>query len=238
MATATPILERKVNTEEVNQVYTKRSAITDEEHNSLMGKKLAMLVNGNYTINDIITKTAPASQAVEETTVEEVQKAEPQIENRYVENVRADSDLFRAYSAVNIRRAEMNSTASDEDEEENEDLRPTPTTIQYKTAGVKKSVEEGKIEINSKTHKAGLTKRDKIIIAVAFTVILALFILIIVNSAVISNLNSSVSSLQTTLVEVKSEYDGLTAEKNEYMSEDNLSKVVSDFATENGMILK
>ena len=124
------------------------------------------------------------------------------------------------------------------DEEENEDLRPTQTTIQYKTAGAASVVEEGKIKTSAKAKRAGLNKRDKIFIAVALTVIIALFTLIIVNSAIISGLSGEVSSLQYNLGTAKEAFMRAQAEKDAYMNDANLFEIVSKFAYSHGMVLK
>ena len=81
-----------------------------------------------------------------------------------------------------------------------------------------------------------MTKKDKIILAVAFSVIVALFVLIIVNSAVISGLSSEVSVLKDSLSQAESTYAEVLAEKNAYLDSENLFQIVSDFAIKNGMV--
>ena len=80
-----------------------------------------------------------------------------------------------------------------------------------------------------------MTKKDRIIIAVALSVIVALFILIIVNSAVISNLNREVGALQSNLTRAETEYNEALAETEDFKS--NWYQEVEDFANKNGMIL-
>ena len=151
-------------------------------------------------------------------------------------NARADAEIFRADSLVNRKAEETVAESSRTEEDEDEDLRPTLTTIQYKTAGVAKVAEEGKIETKPAVKRAGLTKKDKIILAVAFSVIVALFVLIIVNSAVISGLSSEVSVLKDSLSQAESTYAEVLAEKNAYLDSENLFQIVSDFAIKNGMV--
>ena len=71
-----------------------------------------------------------------------------------------------------------------------------------------------------------MTKKDKIILAVAFSVIVALFVLIIVNSAVISGLSSEVSVLKDSLSQAESTYAEVLAEKNAYLDSENLFQIV------------
>ena len=157
-----------------------------------------------------------------------------------VENARADADIFRADSAINRRTVDTAVApvfaAPRAEEDDDEDLRPTQTTIQYKTVGAQKTSEEGKIDVKPRTKKLALTKKDKIVVAVALAVIVALFVLIIVNSAIISNLSSDVSALQANFNTVENAYEQTLAAKNAYLEQSNLFQVVSEFASENGMV--
>lgn len=234
MAVATPVLEREINKQETyGREYRENFMTADERHNLRISENYAKLINPETTMRDI--KSAPVNR-VEETyeAPAEVKEEKPYL----VENARADADIFRAESAVNRPIETAAAVQVETDEEENEDLRPTQTTIQYKTAGVKKNVSEGKISTKDNASRSMLSKKDKIIIAVALTIIVALFILIIVNSAVISNLNRDVSSLQENLNTAQNEYAQSLAEKQTYLEEDNLYQVVSDFAYQNGMVLR
>ena len=227
MSVAAPVLERKTDTNEreFERDYS-QSVMTDEQrHNSLISENYAKLINPESKLKDIIVKRD-----------REEERDETASGVYLVRNARADADIFRADSALNRRVAIRSAVTVQGDEEENEDLRPTQTTIQYRTSEVKKTVEEGKIGIRQESKKLSLTKKDKIIIAVALSVIVALFVLIIVNSAVISNLNSEVSALQNTLTETQNVYVETNAAKQAYLEEDNIREVVKDFAEENGMI--
>lgn len=238
MAVAAPVLERKVDTEEsgyTREVFRDTFMTADERHNSRISSNYAKLINPETTLNDIIRKEATVRQTEE--PAYSVPVATRQEKIYFVENARADADIFRADSVVNRKVVETAEASAPVEEEENEDLRPTQTTIQYKTSGLKKNSEEGKIE-TVKEKSAGLTKRDKIIIAVALTVIIALFALIIVNSAIISGLNGDVSALQSTLNTAESTYRQTLATKNAYFSEPNLFQIVSDFASNHGMVLR
>ena len=232
---AVALLERKVNTEvEAEQTIDYRSSYmtADERHNSQISANYARLINPENSVRDILGKEAKTETAQSDAVAEE-SKSVPAPVCRVV-NARADAEIFRADSLVN-RKAEE-TVAESSRTEEDEDLRPTLTTIQYKTAGVAKVAEEGKIETKPAVKRAGLTKKDKIILAVAFSVIVALFVLIIVNSAVISGLSSEVSVLKDSLSQAESTYAEVLAEKNAYLDSENLFQIVSDFAINNGMV--
>lgn len=225
MAVLAPVLERKLNTEENVTAEESRNVnmSADERHNSRIKVNYAKLINPDTTVGDIIYKETAQQQKV----------AEPVMEQRpfLVENARADAEIFRADSVINRKQAEVNVFA---EEEENEDLRPTATTIQYKTQKASRVVIDDKIS-NKQTKTSKLAKRDKIIIAVALLVIVALFVLVVVNSAVLSNLNSEISYLQSDLATAQSNYTEVLQDKTSYLDEQNLVQVVSDFATQIGM---
>ncbi len=79
-----------------------------------------------------------------------------------------------------------------------------------------------------------MTKKEKIIIAVVVSVIVALFALIIINSAIISGLNSDISSLQSSLTEVRVTYSSVNEQVSGFAN--NLIETVRVFAEMNGMI--
>lgn len=121
-------------------------------------------------------------------------------------------------------------------ESESEDLRPTATTIQYQTIGADGTViidsparakQEGEIdrpaEREENVKKLTLSRRDKTIIGIIVGLIMAVFVLIIVNSAVISNLNNDIDRLEgmaetarTEMSSAASEYENLTSRESVY----------------------
>ncbi len=226
MAVASPVLERKAETKEErkyyeNPVYEVRMT-SDEIHNASIGEKYARLINPESTVREI----------VDNVKTDRVNTYSEKEEVYLVKNARADAQIFFADSPVNrVEQSAEVSEAASIDEEENEDLRPTATTIQYRTAAMK-SADEGKVR-NTAAKRMGISKRDKIIIAIALTVIIALFVLIIVNSAVISHVNSDLGVLQSSLTDVKGAYEGVRAETNEFLS--NIAEHVQTYAAENGM---
>lgn len=230
---AVAVLEREVNTLEkieeerkVNRGYnTQMSA--DEQHNAQIGEIYARLISNTVNVDEVLGR----SQNVVEAQPRNQLFAEPY----FVESARTSSEIFRADSPVNRKVMDMQpAMVADDSEEENEDLRPTSTTIQYKTYGVKKAVEEGKAEVTGTEKRARLSKKEKIIIAAVVSIIVAMLVLIIVNSAVISGINADVGSLQTSLTTVKASYAGVSDEVNEILS--NATENATEFAISIGMV--
>lgn len=230
MAVLAPVLERKLNTE-ANATTEARSNATmsaDECHNSRIRSNYEKLINPDATANDILNRE-PVVQRQAEVPVAPIRDQKPQL----VEHARSDSDLFRADSAIN-RRHETASVQPEE--EESEDLRPTPTTIQYKSdsVDVDKVIADDKISIR-KSKLVKLSKRDIIIIAVTALIVVALFVLVIVNSAVLSNLNKDVDYLKSDLVTAQESYAEAVQAKDAYLEDENLTQIVDDFANSKGM---
>lgn len=177
-----------------------------------------------------------------------------------VKNARANADIFRADSPVNrpaqayaatpaqayeaARAMAAANAAPATEEEENEDLRPTPTTIQYQTIGADgtviinsaaRTMQEGEVARPAEREepaKISLTKRDKVIIGVIVSLILAVFVLIIVNSAIISGLNSEIAAYEGMVSDVQSQYAAVAEDLEELTSYDHIYNV----AIENGWI--
>ncbi len=151
---------------------------------------------------------------------------------------RADADIFRADSEINMRlKAQREVSAAPQpapEEDENEDLRPTQTTIQYKTEAVRQNREEGAKVTTRPTRHLNLSKHDKIVIAAVVVVIVALFALIIVNSAIISGINNELSALKTTLNTARGAYSGVSDKISEYTL--NLEDTVKALAERLGMV--
>ena len=66
------------------------------------------------------------------------------------------------------------------------------------------------------------------------SVIVALFALIIINSAIISNLNSDIGSLQSSLTDVTRAYSGISGQVDDFKM--NIFEKVEEFAQFNNMI--
>lgn len=226
---AVGLLERKVeekSEETVKEKYSLPVENAEAAHNAKIRANYARLINPESTINDF--------KAVEHVSVnEEAPVVQPVRESKpyLVENARADAAIFRADSAIN--RKAIAEAAVDAEDEENEDLRPTQTTIQYKTTA-KKAEEESRISNTAAKSRFSLSKKEKIALVAAACIIVALFVLIIVNSAIISGLNSDLSNLQSSLNTVKKAYDVVNGDVEDYIN--NLPEIIEEFAKNNGLI--
>ncbi len=227
MAVLAPVLERKLNTEE-KTAEARNTALMNEEdrHNSQISSKYKALINPDATAHDVLGKEVTVQRRSEITAVP-VKEQKPFL----VENARVDSDLFRADSVIN-RKTEISAIA---EEEENEDLRPTLETIKYRTENKSKIVIDDKIS-NKKSRLSKLSKRDIIIIAATALVVLALFILVVINSAVLSNINNEIDYLQSDLAIAREDYNEALKIKEDYLEENNISQIVNQFAAEMGMV--
>lgn len=229
---AVAVLERDVDTLEKIKEERKVSGFNtqisaDEQHNAQISEIYARLISSNNNVDEVLGRSQQAVAAQPRNQL----FAEPYL----VENARADAEIFRADSPINRRVTEIQTVMEAEDsEEENEDLRPTSTTIQYKTYGIKKAVEDDKIVTTSEEKRAGLSKKEKIIIAAVVSVIIAMFVLIIVNSAVISGINADLGSLQSTLEVVKGSYAGISEEVASTIN--NAAEDAAKFAISIGMV--
>lgn len=149
------------------------------------------------------------------------------------------AEAYAAAKAIAAANAAAQAAAAPQiHEEESEDLRPTATTIQYQTIGADGTViidsparvrQEGEIarpeEREEKVKKLTLTRRDKVIIGVIVSLILAVFVLIIVNSAIISNLNSDIDMLEGMADAARTAFNSSVSEYNELVSYDNVFNV-------------
>lgn len=246
MSVATPVLERRIEDtqEEVRYSYNSRQ-MNDEIHNSRIKDIYKQLINPETKMSDF-RPAAPVQQAPEQfaqvvTSVQQVQIAAPvQTEARFVDGARTDSELFRADSAINRKvtfvQAEAQPILKIQQtvvEEENEDLMPTRTTMQYNAENKETDV-EGTVVNTSAQKRVHLTKRDKVVIAVVVAVIVALFALIIVNSAIISNVNNDLSTLQTSLKAARKTYEQVSNELADY--ESNFDETLRALADSLGMV--
>lgn len=192
MAVDTPVLERKVS--------LRSYELAEEEHNARIRENYARLINPDNKIEDVFNRSQARAAETLSQPVQTVQT--PYL----VENARATSDLFRADSPINAVAAETMYA----DEEDNEDLRPTLTTIQYQTIG--KNAAENKINSVTDSRKKMFGKKEKIVIAIIATVIVALLALVIINSAVIANLEMGISKLQDGLSVMKGSLAGIDSD--------------------------
>ena len=236
MAVATPVLERKIeNTQEEVRYSYNSGHIEDEVHNSKIKDIFQQIMNPETKMSDLRT-AAPVQQDPQQVVQA---PASVRAETRFVEGARTNAELFRADSIINRKSTSVQEEMNQEvatiavSEEENEDLMPTRTTMQY-TAENKDMDADGTIVNKSAEKHIQLTKRDKIVIAVVVSIIVALFALIIVNSVIISNLNSDLSSLQTSLNSARGAYESVTGEIADY--ESNFDETLRALAESLGMV--
>jgi cell division protein FtsL len=237
MAVTTPILEREVKLTDngIQQKSTNSTQATYEElHNARIRDNYARLINPNFKIEDLFAEPSVEEvKAPEKAAVVTEQVAQPAAKPYLVENARADAAIFRADSAVNRKVSNVAPAATTQsEEEENEDLRPTGTTIQYQTIknSGKVTVQDNKSE--SKDFVFG--KREKIIVAVFISVVVALFALVIINSAIIANLNNDISAIQNSLTTVRGALAGVNGEIATLTSPENIAQ----FAEQHNLVLK
>ncbi|MCM1437932.1 MAG: hypothetical protein NC131_01800 [Roseburia sp.] len=228
MAVDTPVLERiAIDTEKKCAVPSRMDIMAEEEHNARIRDTYARLINPENKIEDVFNR-AKEEVKPEVKAEAEVEEVKPVVRRSIagnhpyvVENARADAAIFRADSAVNAKKAQETDisatavTAVAPAEEEDEDLRPTSTTIQYQTigvAGVKKSV---------KNEKKGFVfgKREKIIVAVFVAVVVALIALVIVNATIINNLNAEISTVENSIKSVGMAIKGVNTSVGEMVEE-------------------
>lgn len=229
---AVAVIER----EQINSANALKRA--DEAHNARIKSNYAMLINPDAKLEDLLNRSEPQAAAEPAVAVQPTVAApvrEVIVNKPYlVENARADSVLFRADNPLNRRSVQAVQENVQQEEEENEDSLPTPTTIQYRSAVVRNTVEEGKISNAGAEKRTKLSKKEKIIIAAVISVIVALFALIIINSAIISSLNSDIGSLQSSLTDVTRAYSGISGQVRDF--EATIFDKVDEFARFNNMI--
>ncbi len=212
MATDTPVLERRAAQATKKHpeylVPTRMDVIAEEEHNARIRDNYARLVNPNSSIDDVFA-AAEKEEAVVSSPVQQA-AARPYL----VENARANADIFRADSAIN-RVTAAPVMSAEIDEEEDEDLRPTATTIQYRT------IDKASANVKT-TAKArnifGFDKKQKIIIAVCVAIVVALISLIVVNSVIISNLNSEIAQVQNNISVIRGALAGVNDRMGDIIS--------------------
>lgn len=263
MAIAIPVLERAADSTEKEKVYVETKKM-EADHNARISDNYAKLINPTTCLDDALGRSVakPVPSDILNYKLPVAESATSTASRPYlVENARATADIFRADSAVNARPAVESAlsqavanpqqafrpnavvqpvapaplmTAQMVEEDESEDLRPTQTTIQYKTSAAPMNDEEGKIEnIGAEKHFT-ISKKEKILVGVIITVIVALFTLIIVNSIIISGLNKDIENIQSSLDNVSVRYTEVDEQINQYI--ENIGDAVEQYANENNMI--
>lgn len=200
MAVETPVLERRT-TQLIRAnnipfaVPTRSEYEAEDEHNARIKDTYARLINPDCSIDEVFHPSA----SVEQAPVQEVQPM--QTEPYLVQNARVDSAIFRADNPIN-KRFVADATVVDVacEDEENDDLRPTAATRQYRTV---ESVEEN--EETTGNESFSMTKKQKTAIIVVAAVIVALIALIIINATVIANLNNDIATITGDIAGINAE---------------------------------
>jgi cell division protein FtsL len=227
---------------------------SEELHNSRIRDNYARLINPEYKIEDLFednknsqqpqvqaqAQVQPENMQAQSAVMPEVMPQQTIEQQRpyLVENARADAAIFRADNPVNLASSQTVAQPAQApvDEEDNEDLRPTDTTIQYKSvkAQSQKNSRKTEIKINAEESVPILSKKEKIIIGVFVALVLSLFVLVIINSAIIANLSSDLSSLNTNLTTVKGALAGVNSQINQLVT----PEAIDDFAKLHGLVIK
>jgi cell division protein FtsL len=217
------LLDRKVDTAEetAQSRYNVSTKSQDELHNSRISENYKKLLDPNYKMEDEVPQQTQQPvqmgqygqvvSSATQLTMDSAPAQSPRDILYRVENARADADIFRADNAINRRivsddsiivrkPAVQQTTASATKDEDNEDLRPTQTTIQYQTI---KEDEPAKTTNATENKEKLFGKKEKAIIATFIGIVAALVVLVVVNSIIIANLNHNLANLQGGLITIK-----------------------------------
>ena len=210
---ATPVLERRPE-EKIRTTFRAQNFVDsyeeEEVHNARIRDNYARIINPESKISDIISAAEKQEEVAEVQTQKEVAST---VSTRpyLVENARSDSAIFRADNPINKAQTSIGSAKTVkavEAEEEDEDLRPTPTTIQYQT--ITRGETKNAMATSGKSKRA-LTKKEKIVIAIYVCVIVALLALVVINSFIISGLSENIASVQSELTTVRGALAGVNS---------------------------
>lgn len=247
-----PVLERPTDTTE--KEFSSAPVSFEEAHNARIRENYARLINPETRLDEVLGRRvatveeniqAPVQAQTVQTPVQEIrqdvyQAAPAYVQGPYlVQSARTTAPIFRADSAINAKAVQtveiqaepVQSVVAQSDEEENEDLRPTQTTIQYKTPALSEK-DEGRIEMEAQRHFV-LSKKEKITIGVIVAAIITLLVLVIVNSAIISNLNRDLGTLQANLVTTTQNYTEIS--EKIYERENDL-QAIEEYAAGHNMV--
>ena len=208
MAANTPVLERTSATEKIPSRNFGTDYVSEQEHNARIRDTYAKLINPNYSLDEVFAREEAAMAREKERIANNFTKVDDtRVDNTYlVRNARADAAIFRAESPVNAVTHEEEVALA---EEENEDLRPTSTAIQYKTVG--QTARKTGVYSVTESKRPLLGKKEKTIIAIFVAVVVALLALVIINSAVIASLDSQITNVQSNIDTVRGAIAGVNS---------------------------
>ena len=220
MAVATPVLERKTIDNDKRETLASLTQSEEEIHNARIKENYAKLINPEVGLRELVGEPVPSRQAPRE-----------EVKPFLVENARADAAIFRADSAINMRAQVITPEKAQKEEVESEDLRPTQTTIQYRTIDEKN---KSSVKTSAKETEHVLGKREKVIIAVFVSVVVALFALVIINSIIIANLNSDLAVIEQGITSARAALQNVNSQITEITSPENILQ----FARNHGINLR
>lgn len=222
---ATPVLDRTYE--------------TDAMHNAKIRDNMKRLLSREDDIADLFAEPRQdrASAPVEETPEEFVRRidaikiSEPK--KPYIrQEARETSNIFRADNELNRNRVlRIRPTLAREEDVESEDLRPTQATIQYKTVSNKAA---SKVNSANAAAKQEITSREKIILFAFIGVVIALFALVIINSAIIASLGNDLAAVKSNIDAAKDSLVAVNQGIRNIVAPEN----IANFAEAHNMILR
>ncbi len=254
MATALPVLERE-NTNERSEsslkAYGKLSggaepaSMTEEQKalkfNARISENYQKLINPDLKkAEDIMGASAPETF---EQPIYDTPEAYPQFRHQ-----RVTEDIFRADSPLNARAETFAmpqqavefeqpvfapQTEHPEEaeqfyaEEANEDLKPTATTIQYRSDLYR----EEKQTVVEEQKKYSMTAKGKLLMAIYAVVVVVVLALIIVNTSVLKTLDSEAAAYEEQLRSTIAQAEQLADDIDAATSEETIIR----WGNENGM---
>lgn len=218
MAADTPVMERTTNEKVFARSYSgfgQADYVSEQAHNARIKDTYARLIDPNNSLEDVFAREEKAMARPVENTVAEAPRAEAPY---LVHNARADADIFRASNAYNrVDNMAAQAEVAAYPVEEDEDLRPTSTTIQYQTLDEAKK--DTRVYNVSESKRTILGKKEKTIIAVFVAVVIALLTLVVINSAVIASLEDQIAAVQTNIDTVRGAIAGVNSSISEIITE-------------------
>jgi cell division protein FtsL len=231
------VLEKNTNTVEQQVPTSPQMAARikeDEEHNALIRENFAKILSPDFkreqisefqrvSVRPIVEQpTNQMASTIAASTV--AQPTQTYTASQTKTSARADAAIFRADSPINRVKGDDVSTPIEyvppfEMEEENEDLMPTATTRQYRTSESKHK-EKGK--------SFTLSKKEKILIASFVSLVVLLFTVIIINSAIISGMNASIGKAQNDYKEIQNTYQVIEEQLEESQQLDTVLEKASN----------
>lgn len=188
--------------------------------NSRISENYQKLINPDLTraeeiIGDAAPQQAPVYDTPEDYARSVLYPEREQAQAPRFEHQRVTEDLFRADSPINAARAQASREAYAQPAyaaeaqpvyapaaeevpfaEENEDLTPTATTIQYRTDLYADEKPAAQV---SERKRFSLTAKGKLLMAVYAVVVVVVLALIIINTSVLRSLDASVAEKQAEL---------------------------------------